>query len=128
MIHRALLGSLERFFGVLVEHYAGAFPVWLMSEQARIVTVTNKQDEYANGVYEKIKEQGIEIGIDTSAEKLGHKIRTAQLAKIPYMIIIGAKEVENNQISVRSRKGQDLGAMDIEAFIDLVKKDISEKK
>ncbi|MFC1546420.1 threonine--tRNA ligase [bacterium] len=117
MIHRALMGSLERFFGILIEHYAGAFPFWLAPEQVRILTVTNKQDEYAEKIYKSLLDADIRTQIDVSAEKLGHKIRSAQLNKVPYMIIIGAKEVEKNKITIRKRNGEDLGTITADEFL-----------
>lgn len=127
MIHRALLGSLERFFGILIEHYKGSFPVWLAPKQVKILTVTNKQDDYAKKIYYKLKEEYIRTDIDMSAEKLGAKIRAAQMEKIPYMIIIGQKEVENNTITIRNKKGENLKIINIEEFIKQLKKEINEK-
>ncbi|MFC1566213.1 threonine--tRNA ligase [bacterium] len=127
MIHRALLGSLERFFGVLLEHYKGAFPVWLAPEQVRVMAVTNKQDEYAQMVQTKLQENGVRCGIDIGSEKLGAKIRAGQLDKIPYMIIVGAKEVENNQISIRTRKGENLPVSDLDEFASQIKNEIRQK-
>ncbi len=117
MIHRALMGSLERFFGCLVEHYAGAFPLWLAPVQAKILTVTGRSDEYAGELFDRLREGGIRVELDERNEKLGLKIREAQLNKIPYMLIIGDKEVAERNISVRVREGGETSAMGIEDFM-----------
>lgn len=127
MIHRALLGSLERFFGVLIEHYAGAFPVWLSPVQAVIMTITDSQIEYAKGIVEVLKKEGIRAESDFRGEKIGFKIREAQLMKSPYMLIIGDKEVKAGAIAVRTRKGEDLGQIEIDVFLNKIKKEIEEK-
>ena len=127
MIHRALMGSLERFFGVLIEHYAGAFPVWLSPVQAVIMTITDSQIEYAKGIAEFLKKEGIRAESDFRGEKIGFKIREAQLMKAPYMLIIGDKEVKAGAIAVRTRKGEDLGQIEIDVFLNKIKKEIEEK-
>ncbi len=127
MLHRALMGSLERFFGVLIEHYAGAFPVWLSPVQAVIMTITDSQIEYAKGIAELLKKEGIRAEPDFRGEKIGFKIREAQLMKIPYMLIIGDKEVKAGAIAVRTRKGEDMGQMKAETFLEKIKKEIEEK-
>lgn len=127
MIHRALMGSLERFFGVLIEHYAGAFPVWLSPVQAVIMTITDSQIEYAKGIAELLKKEGIRAESDFRGEKIGFKIREAQLMKAPYMLIIGDKEVKAGAIAVRARKGEDLGQIEIDVFLNKIKKEIEEK-
>jgi threonyl-tRNA synthetase len=114
MVHRALLGSLERFFGVLIEHYAGAFPLWLAPVQAVVVPVTEKHHEYGRQVHETLRAQGVRIKLDDRNEKLGYKIREAQLQKIPYMLVVGDKEVEAETVSVRHRHAGDLGAKPVE--------------
>ncbi len=121
MIHRALLGSIERFFGVLLEHYSGDFPLWLAPEQARILPITDKVNDYAATVVKRLKAAGVRCSLDDRSEKVGHKIREAELAKTPYMLIVGGREAENDQVSVRHRgEGDgDLGAMAVE---DVVKK------
>ncbi len=119
MLHRAILGSLERFMSVLIEHVAGAFPVWLAPEQVVLVTVSEKQNAYASEVQRLMAERGLRARADLSADKLGAKIRSARLLRVPYIAVIGDKEVENRQLSPRSRDlGQDLGATDLAAFID----------
>lgn len=120
MIHRALMGSLERFIGVLIEHYAGAFPLWLAPEQARIMNITDDQAEYCQQVYAKLRNLGLRVENDLRNEKLNYKIREAQLMKVPYMLIIGEREKEEGTITVRRRDGENLPAMTPEAFVELV--------
>ena len=117
MVHRALLGSLERFFGILVEHYAGAFPLWLAPVQAVLIPVTEKQLEAAQGVAEKLRAADFRVQVDARPEKMGAKIRDAQMQKVPYMLVLGGREAESGTISVRSRVAGDQGAMPLEAFI-----------
>lgn len=128
MVHRALLGSLERFFGVLVEHYAGDFPVWLAPVQAILLTITNAQEEYAKGVRDRLKKEGVRVELDCRNEKLGLKIREAELQKIPYMLVIGGKEAAANSVAVRSRKKGDLGVMPVDKFSQVIEEDIKEKR
>ncbi len=116
MVHRALLGSLERFFGILIEHYGGAFPLWLAPEQVRALPITDKQLEYARGVAETLRKSDVRVTVDESSGKIGAKIRNAQLGKIPYMLIIGPREAEKCQVSVRSRSGGDLGVSAVADF------------
>lgn len=123
MIHRALMGSLERFFGVLIEHYAGAFPLWLAPVQARVLNITDDQLEYSSDVYLQLKSAGVRVEKDLRNEKLNYKIRQAQLMKIPYMLIIGDKEKENGTVTVRLRDGKNLPAMSVTEFVDLVKQE-----
>jgi threonyl-tRNA synthetase len=118
MIHRALFGSIERFFGILTEHYIGAFPVWLAAEQVRILTLTDHQQEYAAQLAEQLRAADFRVTVDDRADKIGAKIRHAQLQKIPYMLIVGAKEQEAGGVAVRSRLGGDIGVMPVAAFID----------
>ena len=121
MVHRALLGSLERFFGILIEHYAGAFPVWLAPEQVRILPITSGQVEHANALAAKLREKDVRVGVDADNEKLGAKIRRAQLEKVPFMLVIGGRDVEAGVVSVRSRETGDKGAMTMETFEELFK-------
>jgi len=123
MVHRALLGSLERFFGILIEHYGGAFPFWLAPEQARILPITDKELEYANKVAEALRRELIRVKIDTSSGKIGAKIRNAQIEKIPYMLIVGPKEQTAQTVSVRSRSEGDKGALPLAALIDKFKEE-----
>jgi len=121
MVHRALLGSIERFFGILVEQYAGAFPLWLAPEQARVLPLTDKQTEYARSVAAALRDSGFRVGLDERPEKLGARIRDAQLMKIPYMLIAGAREAEARTIAVRRRVEGDQGAVDLPALIEMLK-------
>ncbi|MDZ7378329.1 MAG: His/Gly/Thr/Pro-type tRNA ligase C-terminal domain-containing protein, partial [candidate division KSB1 bacterium] len=127
MIHRALLGSMERFFGILIEHYAGAFPIWLAPVQAIVLPVSDQNREYASQVVEQLRTAGIRALLDDSSEKIGHKIREAELAKIPYMLVVGAKEAASGQVAVRRRRMGDLGQMPVERFLQLIGGEIASK-
>ena len=127
MIHRVVFGSIERFIGILIEHYAGRFPVWLSPVQVKVLSVSEKSRDYANSVYARLRSAGIRVEIDNRDEKIGYKIREAQLEKVPYMLVIGEKETENGNIAVRSRDGGDLGSMDTEAFVAKVLKETAER-
>ncbi len=120
MIHRAPFGSLERFIGVLIEHCGGAFPSWLAPEQVRVLPIADAQISYATGVAARLKVAGLRVHVDERAEKVGYKIREAQLDKVPFMLVVGAREVEHETVSVRPRSGETLGAMPVEAFMKLV--------
>ncbi|MEA3548807.1 MAG: threonine--tRNA ligase [Thermodesulfobacteriota bacterium] len=120
MIHRALMGSLERFFGVLIEHYGGAFPLWLAPAQARILNITDAQLDFTDKIYHELRQAGIRVEKDIRNEKLNLKIREAQLEKIPYMLIIGDKEVETNSVTVRLRNGKNLPAMAVADFAEMI--------
>ena len=124
MIHRVAFGSIERFIGILIEHFAGAFPTWLAPVQVKVLPISDKHMEYGKKVLETLKEAGIRAEIDTRAEKIGYKIREARLQKIPYMLIVGAKEEEEGKVSVRSRFAGDEGAKDLGAFIESIKEEI----
>ena len=128
MLHRALFGSFERFIGILTEHYAGAFPTWLSPVQVKILPIADAHKEYAEKVLEELDNNGIRAELDERQEKIGYKIREAQLQKIPYMLIIGDKEVEANAVGVRSRSDGDIGAMGLEDFISKIKKEVEEYK
>ena len=117
MIHRAIFGSIERFIGILIEHYAGNFPVWLAPVQVKILPITDRTADYALNIAKKMKELNYRCEVDSRNEKIGYKIREAQLEKVPYMIVVGDKESENNAVAVRSRKDGNLGAMSFEDFI-----------
>ncbi|MFO8100791.1 MAG: threonine--tRNA ligase [Dehalococcoidia bacterium] len=121
MVHRALLGSLERFFGVLIEHYAGAFPVWLAPVQAILIPIADRHVDYARRVAGELVQGGLRVEVDDSNERMNHKIRTAQLAKIPYMLIIGDAEVQDSTVSVRLRNGEDLKSQPLDAFKERAK-------
>jgi len=127
MIHRALMGSLERFFGVLIEHYRGAFPLWLSPIQVRVLSITDSQIEYATRIKEELRFEGIRTDADLRNEKIGLKIREGSIERIPYLLILGRKEMERKTVSVRRRGGEDLGEMALPEFIKRLKKEIEEK-
>jgi threonyl-tRNA synthetase len=127
MIHRALMGSLERFIGVLIEHYAGAFPLWMAPEQARILNITDDQSQYCEAVYGRLRKLGIRVEKDLRNEKLNYKIREAQLMKVPNMLIVGEREKENGTITVRKRNGENLPPMTPQEFADMVNKQCEEE-
>jgi len=120
MLHGVKVGSMERFIGILIEHYEGAFPSWLAPIQAVIINITQKQEEFAKKVEKKLKKQGLRVISDLRNEKIGYKIREHSMQRYPYILVVGDREVENNQISVRQRGGQDLGSMSLEALIELI--------
>ena len=128
MIHRVCFGSIERFIGILIEHFAGKFPVWLAPVQVKVIPVSEKSMDYATGVYEKLKAAGIRTELDHKDEKVGYKIRQAQLEKVPYMLVLGEKEAAEGAITVRSRDKGDLGAAQLDAFIADIKKMIETKE
>ncbi len=128
MIHRAILGSLERFIGILIEEYAGQFPLWLAPKQVVVMNITDNQAEYVSDVVKKMKESGIRVSSDLRNEKIGFKIREHTLKRVPYLLVVGDQEVESNQIAVRTRKGEDLGKMDVDAFISMLAEDIKSRK
>ena len=127
MIHRVVFGSIERFIGVITEHFAGAFPLWLAPQQVVVLPVTDRAGEYADMVADKLNASGFRVQVDHRSEKLGYKIREAQGMKIPYMIIVGDKDIENNTVSIRHRSGADLGAMSYEDFEVLLKEERNAK-
>ncbi len=127
MVHRVAFGSIERFIGILIEHFAGKFPVWLSPVQVKILPITDRQVEYAKALYAKMKEKGIRVQVDDRSEKIGYKIREAQMEKVPYMLVIGEKEAEAGQVSVRRRDKGDMGAVAADEFIATVLADINEK-
>lgn len=127
MIHRAPFGSMERFVGVLIEHYAGAFPVWLAPEQARLLPISGKQTEYAQSVLARLRAAGVRAEADVSSEKIGAKIRLAQVEKVPYMLVIGAREEAASSIAIRSRKNGDEGAVRVEDFLMRITSEISNR-
>jgi threonyl-tRNA synthetase len=127
MIHRALLGSIERFFGIMVEHYAGAFPVWMAPEQVRVLPLTEKQLDYALAVGEQLRQADLRVSVDERAEKIGAKIRNGQLEKIPYMVIVGPKEAEERTVSVRARPLGDIGAVSLDSFIQRVQQEVHDR-
>ena len=127
MLHRALFGSYERFIGLLIEHYAGNFPTWLTPVQVKVLPITDKQLEYAKGINEELKKQGIRTELDDKNETLGAKIRDAQKEKVVYMLIVGEREIKDGTVSERGRSGKDYGSMKLEEFIKNIKKEIDRK-
>ena len=123
MLHRVIVGSIERFTGILIEHYEGAFPSWLAPIQAVILNISQKQEEFSKKVEGNLKKQGLRVISDLRNEKIGFKIREHSMQRYPYILVVGDREVENNQVSVRRRGGEDLGSMSIEALIDLIKQE-----
>jgi threonyl-tRNA synthetase len=121
MIHRALLGSIERFIGILVEQYAGAFPAWLSPEQVRVITVSDRFNEFADGVTKQLQDAGLRATFGEGSDKLGAKIRDAQMAKVPLMLVVGEKEVAEGGASVRLRDGTDKGFMKLDALVAFLK-------
>ncbi len=128
MVHRALIGSLERFIGVLIEHYGGAFPLWLAPVQVKIIPVSEKFEKFARKIEMELKEANLRVKLDSSDESVGKKIRNAELQKVPYMIVLGDKEIQSKKLAVRSRKDGDLGQLSIEKFTEKLIKEIDEKK
>jgi threonyl-tRNA synthetase len=127
MVHRALLGSVERFFGILIEHYAGAFPLWLAPTQVIICPVSEKVADYAKHIHETLKNHGLRVHLDDRNEKLPAKIRDAQLQKIPYMLVVGPKEAEAGTVSVRHRSKGDLGGRPLADLIAALKQEIDSR-
>ena len=127
MIHRALLGSIERFIGVITEHFAGAFPVWLAPVQVKLLPITDRATEYAKRIAEALDKAGFRVEVDERNEKVGKKIREATLEKIPYMLVVGDRDMENNTVSVRLRSGEDVGAMSLEDFTARIRQDVDTK-
>jgi len=125
MLHRAILGSFERFIGVLIEHYAGAMPAWLAPEQAIILNITDRQSEYCRNLQESLKNKGFRVALDLRNEKIGFKIREHTLQKIPYLLVVGDKEVESNSVAVRTLGGEDLGSMTFDGFCTHLGQDIA---
>jgi threonyl-tRNA synthetase len=117
MVHRALYGSVERFFGILLEHYAGAFPVWLAPVQAVVLPIADRHLECARTVRDRLAAAGVRVELDSRSEKVNYKIREAQVQKVPYMLVIGDREVDQGTLSVRNRKQGDLGAQPVETFL-----------
>ena len=128
MIHRVVFGSVERFIGIITEHFGGAFPVWLAPVQVRVMNITDRSAEYAEDVVAKLKAQGVRAEVDLRNEKIGYKIREAQGQKIPYMLVVGDKEVENGTVSVRTRSGGDKGSIALDEFAEMITKQIKDRE
>jgi threonyl-tRNA synthetase len=120
MIHRACYGSIERFFGIVTENYAGAFPLWLSPVQVQVIPVSDKFSEYAQAVTQQLLDQGLRVETDVRPDRVGYKIRDASLQKTPYIFVVGDKEREARTVNVRTRQGSELGAMSVEAFLAAV--------
>jgi threonyl-tRNA synthetase len=127
MVHRALYGSIERFFGILIEHYAGAFPVWLAPVQATVLPITDRQTEYARQVRQQLDDAGIRATVDERSEKVNLKIRDAQMQKIPFMLVVGDREQQSGEVAVRHRKHADQGAKPLADVIAAIRKLIDDK-
>ena len=125
MLHRAILGSLERFIGILIEEHAGSFPLWLAPVQMVVMNITEKQADYCREVVEKLKAAGFRAEADLRNEKIGYKIRDNSQYRYPYQVVVGDKEKENGQVAVR-RKGEDLGSMSVAAFVELLQKELAQ--
>jgi threonyl-tRNA synthetase len=128
MVHRALLGSMERFFGVLIEHYGGGFPVWLAPVQVEVIPIADRHNEYAHQVAGQLREAGLRVEVDDSSERMQAKIRDAQLQKIPYMLVVGDREAEKGTVAVRLRTEEDLGPRPVEEFVSMAREAIAEKR
>ena len=127
MIHRVAFGSIERFIGILIEHFAGAFPTWLAPVQVKVLPISDKYMDYAEKVLGELNAAGVRAEVDSRAEKIGYKIREAQMQKIPYMLVVGEKEQEAGLVSVRSRFAGDEGQKDLGAFIADIQKEIADR-
>ena len=128
MIHRVVFGSIERFIGIITEHYAGAFPTWLAPVQVKVLPITDRAAEYSKKLSLLLEAEGIRTEVDYRNEKIGYKIRSAQMEKVPYMLVIGDKEVETHTVAVRTREGKDLGAMEMDAFLEKIETEVLTKK
>jgi threonyl-tRNA synthetase len=120
MIHRALLGSVERFFGVLIEHYAGSFPMWLAPIQIMIIPIADRHIDYCNQISDVLKDKDFRSVVNDSSERMNAKIREAQMQKIPYMIVIGDSEISQNKLSIRTRSGENIPDIDLNEFFNLL--------
>ena len=128
MIHRVVFGSIERFIGILIEHFAGAFPLWLAPEQVRVLPISEKQADTVAAITQRLKDAGLRVESDLRSEKVGYKIREAQVQKIPYMLVVGDREAADGTVSVRSRKDGDLGVMSLEDFLSRALLEVAEKR
>jgi threonyl-tRNA synthetase len=128
MVHRALLGSIERFFGIMVEHYGGAFPVWLMPVQAMVIPIADRHNAYARQVLDQLEQAGLRAEVDLSSDRMNAKIRNAQMQKIPYMLVIGDREVEDEQVNLRLRDGSKPGAMSVPDLIAMIEEAVAERR
>jgi len=120
MLHRAILGSLERFIGILIEQHAGAFPAWLAPWQAVIMSITDRQSEYVKKIENTLRNSGLRVKSDLRNEKIGFKIREHTLQKVPYLLVVGDREQENQTVAVRTRGGEDLGSISLSSFVEII--------
>ncbi|HJA36284.1 MAG TPA: threonine--tRNA ligase, partial [Firmicutes bacterium] len=127
MIHRALLGSIERFIGVITEHFAGAFPTWLAPVQVKVLPITDRTHAYAQEVMDRLQAEGLRCELDGRSEKIGYKIREAQLEKVPYMLVLGDKEQEAGQVAVRNRKDGKTEVMGLDEFLAKIREEVATK-
>ena len=127
MLHRAILGSFERFIGILIEHYSGSLPVWLSPVQAVVLNITDKHSKYSLKVRDSLRKMGFRVQSDLRNEKMTYKIRDHSMKKIPYLLVVGDNELENKKVSVRSRGNKDLGIMSLDDFVIRLNKDIEKK-
>ena len=127
MVHRALLGSMERFFGVLIEHYAGAFPTWLAPVQAVVIPIADRHLDYARAVSERLVTADMRVDVDSRSERMNAKIRHAQLNKVPFMLVVGDKEIDSDSVSVRLRDGQDLGPRPVSEVMGLIQEAVNSR-
>ena len=128
MLHRAIVGSLERFIGILIENHAGAMPMWLSPLQAVVMSITEAHADYAQSVVQALKKQGFRVQADLRNEKINYKIREFSLQKVPYILVVGEKERQAGKVAVRARGGVDLGAIELDAFVERLHQDISAKR
>ena len=128
MVHRTILGSIERFMGILIEHYAGKFPIWLAPVQATILPISDKFNDYAYEIKKEMEDKGIRVSIDDRAEKIGYKIREARLQRIPYMLIVGEKEVEGRLVSINKRDEGDIGQFKVDEFMNRVMEEVENRQ
>ncbi|MGD9265490.1 MAG: His/Gly/Thr/Pro-type tRNA ligase C-terminal domain-containing protein, partial [Lysobacterales bacterium] len=125
MLHRAILGSLERFIGVLIENYAGKMPAWLSPVQAVVLNITDRSDDWCKKIAESLENQGFRVDLDLRNEKIGYKIRQHTLNRVPFMLVVGDREVEEGTVAVRTRDGEDLGSMQPAAFAERLEKEVA---
>jgi len=127
MLHRAILGSLERFIGILIEHYAGAMPLWLSPVQAVVMNITDRQADYVQEVTKTLRDKGFRVDSDLRNEKIGYKIREHTLRRVPYLLVVGDREVEERRLAVRDRTGQDMGSLDLDALSGVLSEAIASR-
>ncbi|MFS8540990.1 MAG: threonine--tRNA ligase, partial [Tissierellales bacterium] len=127
MIHRTILGSIERFLGILIEHFAGKFPVWIAPVQAIVLPISDKFNDYAYEIKKEMEQKGLRVEVDDRAEKIGYKIREARLQRIPYMLVVGEKEVENRLVSVNKRDKGDIGQYSLDDFMNMILEEVENK-